>query len=189
MAWHGGGRAGEALLLPTRGFRGARCRSPWSASRPMLRGMARRRCPQEAAVSRAEASAASAAGWAQTPPGAPKLRGNQLPLPCFQVLLNDERDQNETEAQPLKLFVFTVHSLVDVVNLRKVHLVSNITAVWIRSPLLSYRLFLAWRPPAFFPDSRLSSLSPLRCAGLSTESDKELALRQPGEFLVPASCL
>ena len=51
--------------------------------RRLLRALAaRRRCPQEAAVSRAEASAASAAGWAQTPPGkAAKLRGNQLV--CF----------------------------------------------------------------------------------------------------------
>ena len=90
----------------------------------MLLGAARRRCPQDAAVSRAEASAASAAGWAQTPPlGAPKLRGNELPLPCFQVLLDDERDWNETEAQTLKLFVCIVHSLVDVAKLRKVHLV------------------------------------------------------------------
>ena len=106
----GGGRAGEALPVPTCSFR-ARCRSPGSASRPMLRGAARRRCPQGAAVSRAVASAASAAGWAQTPPWGGQASWIQLHSPYFQVFLNDERDRNETEAQNLKLHVFIVHSL------------------------------------------------------------------------------
>ena len=110
VAWHGGGRAGEALLVQTCGFR-ARCRSPGSTSRPMLRGVARRRCPQGAAVSRAVASAASAAGWAQTPPWGGQASWIQLHSPYFQVFLNDERDRNETEAQNLKLHVFIVHSL------------------------------------------------------------------------------
>ena len=109
----GGGRAGEALLVPTCSFR-ARCRSPGSASRPMLRGAARRRCPQGAAVSRAEASAASAAGWAQTPPWGGQAAWIQLHSPCFQDFLNDERDRNETEAPTLKLYVFIVHSLLHI---------------------------------------------------------------------------
>ena len=64
-------------------------------------------------------------GGHRPPPGAPKLRGNQLPLPlpCFQVLPNDERDRNETEAQTAKLFVFIVYSPVGVANLRKANLV------------------------------------------------------------------
>ena len=101
-----GGRAGEALLVPTRGFR-ARCRSPGSASRPMLREAARRRCPQEAAVSRAEASAASAAGWAQTPPWGGQAAWIKLHSQCFPRFFL-------TEAQTLKLYVFIVHSLLHI---------------------------------------------------------------------------
>ena len=80
----------------------------------MLRGAARRRCPQGAAVSRAVASAASAAGWAQTPPWGGQAAWIQLHSPCFQDFLNDERDRNETEAPTLKLYVLIVHSLLHI---------------------------------------------------------------------------
>ena len=43
--------------------------------------------------------------------------------PCFKVLLNDERDRNETGAQTSKLFVCIARSPVDIVNLEKAHLV------------------------------------------------------------------
>ena len=70
-AWHGNERAGEALLAPTFGFR-ARCRS--SGSRPVLRGAARRRCPEQGGGQPRAASAPSEAGGWNRPCRTPEAR-------------------------------------------------------------------------------------------------------------------
>ena len=103
-----------------------------------------RRCPQKAAASRAVASTASAAGWAQTPPWGAQAAWE--PTSTSTAVLpgsSERRTRPERDRSTNCKAICICCSFASWCCESQEGALSKITAVCIRMPLLSYRLFLA----------------------------------------------